>query len=151
MDQAVTPQDKLYIGGEWRRGRGAEIASNFPADGSLNANLPGASIEDVDLAIERGKQCQSLLCKRLDRDGIVDIEHDRVHIGSPGNGFLKRIETPPGNNHGIAQIMQPLCQRRADAAAATGDQKSVALRFHATSPIGGARHMETPRWLYTPS
>ena len=55
MDQAVTPQDKLYIGGEWRRGRGAEIASNFPADGSLNANLPGASIEDVDLAIERGQ------------------------------------------------------------------------------------------------
>jgi acyl-CoA reductase-like NAD-dependent aldehyde dehydrogenase len=51
MDQAVTPQDKLYIGGEWRRGRGADIASHFPADGSLNAVLPGASEEDVDLAI----------------------------------------------------------------------------------------------------
>ncbi|MGN6462268.1 MAG: aldehyde dehydrogenase [Pseudolabrys sp.] len=56
MDQTVTPQDKLYIGGEWRRGRGADIASNFPADGSLNANLAGASLEDVDLAIERAQE-----------------------------------------------------------------------------------------------
>jgi len=55
MDQTVTPQDKLYIGGEWRRGRGAEIASNFPADGSLNAMLAGASQDDVDLAIERAQ------------------------------------------------------------------------------------------------
>ena len=55
MDQAVTPQDKLYIGGEWRRGRGDDIASNFPADGSLNAMLPGASVEDVDLALERAQ------------------------------------------------------------------------------------------------
>ena len=55
MDQSVAAQDKLYIGGEWRRGRGAEIESNFPADGSLNARIAGASIEDVDLAIERGQ------------------------------------------------------------------------------------------------
>lgn len=55
MDQTVTFQDKLYIGGEWRRGRGADITSNFPADGSLNATLPGASLEDVDLAIERAQ------------------------------------------------------------------------------------------------
>lgn len=55
MDQSVTFQDKLYIGGEWRRGRGAEIASHFPADGSLNAMLAGASQEDVDLAIERAQ------------------------------------------------------------------------------------------------
>lgn len=55
MDQNVTAQDKLYIGGEWRRGRGADITSNFPADGSHNATLPGASVEDVDLAIERAQ------------------------------------------------------------------------------------------------
>jgi betaine-aldehyde dehydrogenase len=56
LEQKVTPQDKLFIGGEWRRGRGAEIASNFPADGSLNIVLPGASLEDVDLAIERAQE-----------------------------------------------------------------------------------------------
>jgi betaine-aldehyde dehydrogenase len=48
-------QPDLYLGGEWRRGRGAEIASHFPADGSLNAVLPSASQEDVDLAIERAQ------------------------------------------------------------------------------------------------
>lgn len=51
----ITFQDKLYIGGEWRRGRGAGIASHFPADGSLNAMLPGAAEDDVDLAIERAQ------------------------------------------------------------------------------------------------
>lgn len=55
MDQNVIAQDRLYIGGEWRRGRGADITSNFPADGSHNATLPGASVEDVDLAIERAQ------------------------------------------------------------------------------------------------
>jgi betaine-aldehyde dehydrogenase len=56
VEQKVTPQDKLFIGGEWRRGRGADIASNFPADGSLNIMLAGASVEDVDLAIERAQE-----------------------------------------------------------------------------------------------
>ena len=55
MDQIVVPQDKLFIGGEWRRGRGAEIVSTFPADGTVNAVLPGAALEDVDLAIERAQ------------------------------------------------------------------------------------------------
>ena len=55
MDQRQTFEDKLYIGGEWRHGRGAEIKSNFPADGSLNARLRGAAPEDVDLAIERAQ------------------------------------------------------------------------------------------------
>jgi acyl-CoA reductase-like NAD-dependent aldehyde dehydrogenase len=55
MDQAVARQNNLFIGGEWRRGRGAEIASNFPADGSLNATIAGAAAEDVDLAIERAQ------------------------------------------------------------------------------------------------
>jgi acyl-CoA reductase-like NAD-dependent aldehyde dehydrogenase len=55
MDQTVISQDKLFIGGEWRRGRGAEITSHFPADGTLNTVLAGASQEDVDLAIERAQ------------------------------------------------------------------------------------------------
>jgi betaine-aldehyde dehydrogenase len=56
MDQVVTFENRLYIGGEWRRGRGAEIESHFPADGSLNAVLAGASLDDVDLAIERAQE-----------------------------------------------------------------------------------------------
>jgi len=49
------PGDKLYLAGEWREGRGAEIESRFPADGSLNCVVRGASAEDVDLAIERAE------------------------------------------------------------------------------------------------
>lgn len=56
MNQTVTFGHQLFIGGEWRRGRGAEIASHFPADGSLNATIAGASQDDVDLAIERAQE-----------------------------------------------------------------------------------------------
>ncbi len=49
------PGNRLYIAGEWREGRGAEIESRFPADGSLNRVIRGASIEDVDLAIDRAE------------------------------------------------------------------------------------------------
>ena len=40
------PEDRLFIAGEWRQGRGAEIVSHFPADGSLNRVLHGASVEE---------------------------------------------------------------------------------------------------------
>jgi hypothetical protein len=56
MDQVTNPRPDLYIGGEWRQGRGAGIESHFPADGSLNAIVSGASIEDVDFAIERAQE-----------------------------------------------------------------------------------------------
>ena len=49
------PDDQLFIAGEWRQGRGAPIHSHFPADGTLNRVLHGASIDDVDLAIERAQ------------------------------------------------------------------------------------------------
>ena len=53
MQTFELPEDRLFIAGEWRQGHGAEIVSHFPADGSLNRVLHGASVEDVDLAIER--------------------------------------------------------------------------------------------------
>ncbi|MBX9829574.1 MAG: aldehyde dehydrogenase [Xanthobacteraceae bacterium] len=55
MNKAMAVSDKIFIGGEWRVGRGAAIESRFPADGSLNAVLQGASLEDVDLAVERAQ------------------------------------------------------------------------------------------------
>ena len=56
MDQVINPQPELYIGGEWRRGRGAEIELRFPADGARNAVIAGASLDDVDFAIERAQE-----------------------------------------------------------------------------------------------
>ena len=47
------PEDRLFIGGQWRQGRGAPIRSIFPADGTLNRVIHGASAEDVADAIDR--------------------------------------------------------------------------------------------------
>ena len=53
------PDGRLFIGGEWRAGRGAEIDSHFSADGSLNRTLRGASAEDADEAIARAQAAQA--------------------------------------------------------------------------------------------
>lgn len=50
------PDGRIYIGGEWKKGRGAEIQSLFPADGSVNRVFAGASREDVFEAIERAEK-----------------------------------------------------------------------------------------------
>lgn len=50
------PGPDLFIGGEWQRGRGEDITSLFPADRSVNRVLPGASAEDVDIAIDRAQE-----------------------------------------------------------------------------------------------
>ncbi|MGI6853793.1 aldehyde dehydrogenase [Mesorhizobium sp. 1B3] len=53
------PQNKLFIGGEWEEGTGAEITSIFPADGSVNRVLCGASVADGERAIERALRAQA--------------------------------------------------------------------------------------------
>lgn len=53
------PQGKLFIGGEWEDGAGAEITSIFPADGTVNRVLRGASLADGERAIERAKKAQA--------------------------------------------------------------------------------------------
>ncbi|WP_027965599.1 aldehyde dehydrogenase [Halomonas halocynthiae] len=42
---------KIFIAGEWRKGRGDLFVSRFPADGSINAELHAASLEDVEEAV----------------------------------------------------------------------------------------------------
>lgn len=48
------PQNKLFIAGEWRDGRGPELTSINPADGSTNVVLASANAQDVAEAVERG-------------------------------------------------------------------------------------------------
>jgi betaine-aldehyde dehydrogenase len=43
--------EPILVAGEWRAGRGARFASHYPADGSVNAELAAASIDDVNDAI----------------------------------------------------------------------------------------------------
>ena len=58
MERDILPSGALFIGGEWHTGRGAEITSIFPADGSVNRVLQGASPEDGEEAIARAKAAQ---------------------------------------------------------------------------------------------
>ncbi len=53
------PDGRLYIGGEWETGTGAQIVSVFPHDGSHNLSFAGASREDGARAIERAIRAQA--------------------------------------------------------------------------------------------
>ena len=53
------PDGRLFLAGEWREGTGAEITSVFPADGSVNRVLRGASTADGEEAIARAKAAQA--------------------------------------------------------------------------------------------
>ncbi|WP_417328735.1 aldehyde dehydrogenase [Halomonas cupida] len=44
--------DKIFVAGEWREGRGDPLVSRFPADGSINAELNAASLDDVEDAVQ---------------------------------------------------------------------------------------------------
>jgi acyl-CoA reductase-like NAD-dependent aldehyde dehydrogenase len=59
MSEVPLPDGRLYIGGEWVYGGGAEITSTFPADGSVNRVFTGASREDVERAVETGTDAAS--------------------------------------------------------------------------------------------
>lgn len=49
-------EDQIFVGGEWRKGRGALSETRFPADQSVNARIHAASVEDVDDAVEAGER-----------------------------------------------------------------------------------------------
>ena len=50
--------DRIFIGGKWQQGRGAEITSVFAAEGAVNTTLSGASAMDVDEAVEQARVAQ---------------------------------------------------------------------------------------------
>jgi betaine-aldehyde dehydrogenase len=86
MTKDILPSGELFIGGEWRKGRGAEIASIFPADGSLNRVLPGASAEDGEEAIARAKRAQA------DTGWRALKPHERArHLYAIADGIEKNI------------------------------------------------------------
>ncbi|WP_011580168.1 MULTISPECIES: aldehyde dehydrogenase [Chelativorans] len=59
MNRFELPSSKLYIGGRWEEGSGAEIVSIFSGDGSVNRVIKGASRADGERAIERALKAQS--------------------------------------------------------------------------------------------
>jgi betaine-aldehyde dehydrogenase len=59
MTAVEMPDGRLYVGGVWEEGSGAEIVSTFPADGSENRRLRGASRADGERAIARALKAQA--------------------------------------------------------------------------------------------
>jgi len=59
MNSFELPGSKLYVGGRWEEGTGAEITSIFSGDGSINRVLNGASRGDGERAIERALKAQA--------------------------------------------------------------------------------------------
>jgi betaine-aldehyde dehydrogenase len=47
--------EPILIGGEWKAGRGPDMVSVYPADGSENAVVAGANAADVDEAVAHAK------------------------------------------------------------------------------------------------
>ena len=47
--------DPILIGGEWKPGRGPDMVSIYPADGSENGVVAGADAADVDEAVAKGR------------------------------------------------------------------------------------------------
>ena len=52
FESSLLASGDIYIGGEWRAGRGASYASIYPADQSINAEISAANADDAREAIE---------------------------------------------------------------------------------------------------
>jgi betaine-aldehyde dehydrogenase len=49
-------EDRIFVGGQWRQGRGASTDSLFPADQSVNVSLRVADLSDVEDAVQAGER-----------------------------------------------------------------------------------------------
>lgn len=49
-------EDRIFVGGQWRQGRGEQGASLFPADQSVNVRLHVADLSDVEDAVNAGER-----------------------------------------------------------------------------------------------
>lgn len=52
FDSSLVPTADIFIGGEWRRGRGTPFTSIYPADQSANMEISTANADDVNDAVE---------------------------------------------------------------------------------------------------
>ena len=55
---ATPPQGSLYAGGRWTDGSGEALDVFDPSDGSVIASIPGATAQDVDVALAAAKEAQ---------------------------------------------------------------------------------------------
>ena len=103
----------ILIGGEWKAGRGPDLVSIYPADGSENAVVGGASADDVNEAVARAKEAMA-------RPNWRDLKpHER-------GALLHRVGTMIAERHEELARLQmrdngkPIGETRALVASAAG-------------------------------
>lgn len=81
------PDGRLFVGGEWQAGTGAEITSTFAAEGTENMSFAGASRADVLSAIDRARTAQA----KPEWQGLRP--HERaMHLYRIADGITANIE-----------------------------------------------------------
>lgn len=97
MTKISMPDGRLFIGGEWQQGSGAEIASVYPADGSINMVLRGASRADGELAINRAQAAQADPAwrgmKAHERARILHRIADGIEVSAERIGYIQTRDT----------------------------------------------------------
>src|SRR3546814_9933553 len=66
----------------------------------------------------------------LDRARTADVERHRRHVLAPRDRAIERFLPPAGDDHRVAEIVETLRERFADARSAAGDEDGVAGLFH---------------------
>jgi betaine-aldehyde dehydrogenase len=91
------PEGRLYVGGVWEEGTGAEIVSTFPADGSENRRLRGASRADGERAIARALKAQAdptwRGMKAHDRARLLHRIADGIEAAAPRIAHIQTRDT----------------------------------------------------------
>lgn len=91
------PENRLYMAGDWRTGRGAEIESYFPADMSFNQVINGASADDGYAAIEAAVEAQSapawLAMKPHERARYLAAIADGIEVNSSRIAYIQSRDT----------------------------------------------------------
>lgn len=96
FDIDVLPSGEIFVAGDWRKGRGADIVSTFPADRSLNRVVAGASAEDVEEAIDRAAAAQAAgwgEARAQDRAAVLHRISDGIAASADRISFIQSRDT----------------------------------------------------------
>ncbi|VDZ58113.1 Uncharacterised protein [Serratia odorifera] len=95
---------KIFLAGRWREGRGELMQSRFPADGSLNAELHAANLDDVNDAVAaaerawRAPEWRQQLPAPAGGDPAARQRADRRAVGAVGAVANPRQRQTAGRN-----------------------------------------------------
>ncbi len=135
FDTDGLPSGEIFLGGEWVKGRGAEIVSTFPADRSLNRVVAGASAEDVEQAIDRAVSAQAAgwgEAKAHERAAVLHRISDGIAASVDRISFIQTRDTG-----------KTLAETRALAMSAAGTFRYFASVLETADEAATARRADT--------